>query len=294
MVEKPTVASKIFDIFNLIFLLLITLVCILPIWYILMLSMSDKLAVSSGAVGLWPVGFNLKSYTEILKDSRFWTSFWNSIMRVILGGVIGILAIVLTAFPLSRTKAEFPRRNFFMWVLIICMLFSGGLVPWYLNIKNLGLLDSIWALVFGGGLQVFNVILVVNFFRNLPKELEEAAWVDGAEPIYILFKLFIPLSLPVIATVSLFTVVYHWNEYFQGLVLMSRSEHYPLQTYIQQLVVPASAENLTEEQMLAMATLSNEALNAAKVFIAMIPVLIIYPFAQKYFVHGITLGSVKG
>ena len=294
MVEKPTLPSRVLDICILIFLLLVTLLCVLPIWYILMLSLSDKLAVSSGAVGLWPVGFNLKSYTEILGDSRFWTSFWNSIKRVVLGGGIGIFAVVLTAFPLSRTKAEFPQRNIFMWILIICMLFSGGVVPWYMNIRNLGLLDSIWALVFGGGLQVFNVILVVNFFRNLPKELEEAAWVDGAEPFYILFRLYIPLSLPVIATISLFTVVHHWNEYFQGLVLMSRAEHYPLQTYIQQLVVPTVADNLTEEQMLAMGTLSNEALNAAKVFIAMIPVLVIYPFAQKYFIHGITLGSVKG
>lgn len=294
MVEERGIGSKIFDVINTVVLVVIGLVCIVPLWYILMVSVSDKLAVSSGQVSFWPVGLNFEAYKQIMGDEKFFGAVWTSVQRVVLGGSIGIGTIILTAFPLSRTKEEMPFRNALMWILVICMLFSGGLVPWYLNIKNLGLLDSIWALVFAGGLQVFNVILVVNFFRGQPKEMEEAAWIDGADPYYILWSIFIPLSKPVIATVSLFTVVFHWIEFFQGLVLMSRPEHYPLQTYIQQLVVVQVSDNVTEEQLQQLALLSNQALDAAKIFIAMLPVLCIYPFAQKYFVHGIMLGSVKG
>jgi multiple sugar transport system permease protein/putative aldouronate transport system permease protein len=258
-----------------------------------MVSLSDKAAVAGGMVRLFPVGFNLTSYYEIIKDPKFFSSFWISIQRVIIGGSAGLVCTILMAYPLSKNTREFPLRNVFMWVLVFCMLFNGGLIPWYLTVKNLGLLDTIWALSFSGGLGVFNVILMMNFFRNLPKELEEAALVDGAGPWYILYRLFVPMSKPVIATVSLFLAVGHWNEFFQGLVLMSKPERFPLQTYIQQLVVRLDTTNMTTEQLITYSLLSNRSLNAAKIFVAMIPILMIYPFLQRYFISGITLGSVK-
>lgn len=293
MVIHKTPGEKAFDIFNLILLILISLLCFLPLWYVLCVSFSDKASVNAGIISFWPIGFNTLSYQRILEESAFFRSFWISVQRVVLGTAVSISTLLLMAYPLSRTKKQFPHRNLFMWALIFCMLFNGGTVPWYLTIRSYHLIDSIWALVLAGGLPVFNVILVVNFFRNLPPALEEAAYVDGAGPWRIFLRIYLPLSGPVIATVVLFTMVGYWNEFFQGLVLTTRQENYPLQTYIQQLVVSVNMQTMNEEQIKLTAQLNNKSLDGAKIFIAMIPILAIYPFLQKFFVTGITLGSVK-
>ncbi|WP_274650966.1 carbohydrate ABC transporter permease [Paenibacillus humicola] len=296
MVKDMTIGSRLFNIVLIVILLGITLTCILPIWYTLALSLSSKAAAAGGLVWLWPVGFNLNSYRELLSDTQFFHSFWISVQRVAIGLVLNFFVVALMAYPLSRSTREFPQRNALMWILVFTMLFNGGLIPLYLTVKALGMINSIWALVLVAGAThglVFNVILTVNFFRNLPKELEEAALVDGAGPWIMLTRVFIPLSVPVLATVSLFNIVMHWNEFLYGLIFMTREEFYPLQTYIQQLVVVFNPNILDEEQMKMMASLSNRTLNAAKVFIAMIPILAVYPFLQRYFIHGITLGSVK-
>lgn len=293
MVKEATLGSKVFDIVLIVLLVGVSLLCILPIWYTLAVSLSENSAAAAGQVRLWPVGFNLNSYREIMDDSKFFNSFWISIQRVVLGAIVSFVVTVLMAYPLSKTTKDFRLRNVLMWILVFTMLFNGGLIPWYQTVKALGLINNIWGLVLGHSVPVFNVILVVNYFRNLPKELEEAALVDGAGPWYMLVKLYIPLAVPVLATVTLFSIVYHWNEFFNGLVLMSRADHYPLQTYIQQLVVIIDASTLNTEQLKRMSELSNQTLNAAKIFIAMIPVLLVYPLLQRFFIHGITLGSVK-
>lgn len=293
MVRETTLGSKAFDLLLVVLLVGISLLCVLPIWYTLAVSLSENSAAAAGLVRLWPVGFNLNSYQEIMSDSKFFNSFWISVKRVVLGASLNFAVTVLMAYPLSKSSKHFPARNIFMWILIFTMLFNGGLIPWYQTVKALGLINSIWALVLGHSVPMFNVILVVNYFRNLPKELEEAALVDGAGPWYMLIKVFIPLAVPVLATVTLFSIVYHWNEFFNGLVLMSKADQYPLQTYIQQLVVIIDANTLDMEQIKRLSELSNQTLNAAKIFIAMIPVLIVYPFLQRFFIHGITLGSVK-
>ena len=171
MIENKSLGSKIFDIVNVVILVLITLICILPVWYVLCVSLSSREAVNAGEVALWPVGFNLLSYQKIMGESDFFGSFLVSIERVILGTGVSMLCILLAAYPLSRTKKQFPQRDIFMWIFVFCMLFNGGTVPWYVTMKNYGLMDSIWGLVLGMGLQVFNVILAVNFFKNLPVEL---------------------------------------------------------------------------------------------------------------------------
>jgi putative aldouronate transport system permease protein len=295
MVRETTAASKIFDTLLIIVLALVTILCILPIWYTLMISFSDKSAAAGGIVSFWPIGFNLASYHEIMKDSAFLHSFWVSIQRVVLGAALSFIVTVLMAYPLSKSTKDFRLRNVLMWTLVFTMMFSGGLIPLYQTIKAYGLIDSIWVLVLSGGLPIFNVILVINFFRNLPKELEESAFVDGAGPWYTLFKIFVPLSVPVLATVTLFSIVGHWNEFFSGLVFMTKPENYPLQTYIQQMVVQVDMSEINNdpEELKRLSELSNQTLNAAKIFIAMIPILAVYPFLQRFFIHGITLGSVK-
>ena len=294
MIENKSIGSKVFDVVNVVILILITLVCILPVWYVLCVSLSSREAVSAGKVALWPVGFNLLSYKKVLGEGNFFTSFLVSIKRVVLGTGASMVCILLAAYPLSRTKKQFPKRGIFMWIFVFCMLFNGGTVPWYITMKNYGLMDSIWGLVFGMGLQVFNVILAVNFFKNLPVELEEACFIDGGGPWRNLISIYIPLAKPMVATISLFTIVQYWNEFFQGMVLSTKQSSYPLQTYIQQMVVTLDYSSMNVEQIAQAMKLNNQSLDAAKIFIAMIPVLIIYPFLQKYFVSGITLGSVKG
>lgn len=295
MVKDKSVGSRALDIGLVIILSLITLSCILPIWYTLAISLSSKSAAAAGSVWLWPVDFNFFSYMKLMDDGQFFRSFWISIQRVVLGAILNLIVVAMMAYPLSKSTREFKQRNVLMWILVFTMLFNGGLIPLYLTVKALGLINNIWSLVLVAGAHsvVFNVILAVNFFRNLPRELEEAALVDGAGPWRILIQVFLPLSVPVLATVTLFTIVTHWNEFLYGLIFMTHQEYYPLQTYIQQMVIVFDPNILDEDQMKMMAELSNRTLNAAKIFIAMIPVLAVYPFIQRYFIHGITLGSVK-
>lgn len=293
MIQGKSIKRKIFTGFNFVILMLLVLSCIVPLWYTLCISLSGKAAVAGGMVSLWSVDFTLSSYQAIIKDMGFLRSVGISVARVVLGTIFSLTVILLMSYPLSKSKREFKYRDIFMWILIFCFLFNGGLIPWYITMKNYGLINTMAGLVLAGGVPVFNVILVMNFFRNIPKSLEEAAIVDGAGAWLILLRVIIPISKPVIATVTLFTIVNYWNEFFQGLVLSTTEKMYPLQTYIQQMVVTLNMTNMTLEQYQKVSQLSNQGLNAAKIFVALIPVLLIYPFLQKYFITGITLGAVK-
>jgi len=294
MIEERSLISKLWNWLNILLIIMLTIVCILPVWYTLVVSISDRSVVAAGEVFLLPKSITLSSYETIMSESQFFKSFFISVQRVVYGSMITFFVVLLMAYPLSKTSKDFKYRNIIMWLLIFCMLFNGGLVPWYMTMKSIGMINNIWGLVLGGGLPVFNVILVMNFFRNLPKEMEESALMDGAGPWRILFGIFLPLSTPVLATVLVFTIVGHWNEFFQALVLMTKNENYPLQSYIRQVTANVDLSKMDAESVKRLTSLSNQTLNAAKIFISMLPLLIIYPFFQKYFVKGITLGSVKG
>lgn len=295
MIENKTVGSVVFKVFNYTLLTILALSCLYPLWYELCMSLSNKLATDSGLVTFYPIGLTTRSYELIMGDGIFWNSFLISVMRVVIGTVWTMVIIIMMAYPLSKSSRVYKPRTVLMWVLVFCMLFSGGTVPWYITVSKYGLINNFFALIVAGSVPVFNVLLLMNFFRNLPKDIEEAAVVDGAGPWRILWQIIVPCSVPVIATVVLFTSVGFWNEYFQGLVLMQTQDKYPLQTYIRQITVQIPVGvTLTAEQYQQLAQNSNKGLDAAKVFIAMIPMLVVYPFLQKYFVSGIMLGAVKG
>ena len=255
-----------------------------------------RLMSQANMVGLIPVGFSTAAYEEILEDSQFWHSFLISVERVVLALIINFVLIVLMAYPLSKTNAQFRGRNIYANLMIFAMLFNGGMIPTFLVVKSYGLLNTVWALVLPGAVPIFNVILVMNFFAAVPKELEEAAFIDGANPLQVLTKIFIPISKPVLATVSLFSIVGSWNDFYSGLIYMSKAAYYPLMTYIQSLQI--NVEDLIKQGNLSAvvdsAALGNTNLNAAKIVVAVIPLLLIYPLLQRYFVSGIVVGSVKG
>ena len=292
MIKSKTIGGKTADILIYLTVIFMTMCCLFPLLNMVAISFSDKAAASANMVGLVPVDFTTSAYKTLLGESQFWVSFWISIKRVFLGTIIKMILTILLAYPLSKSKREFKGHDVYMYIVIFAMLFSGGMIPIYLTIKSYGLLNSIWALILPGAVPVFNVILLMNFFKGVPKSLEEAAAIDGASKLTILLKIYLPISMPALATIILFCIVNHWNDFFSGLVYMNKTSMYPLQTYIQQLSVDMS--QITDpEQLKRFAQVSNKTLDAAKIVVSTIPLLIIYPFLQKYFVSGIVIGAVK-
>lgn len=272
------------------------LICLLPLMNIVAISFSSSDAAAANVVGFIPVKFTTAAYEKILEDEQFWRSFGISAVRVVLQLVLNLVLIVLMAYPLSKTEREFKGRTIYMNLLIFAMLFSGGMIPSYLVVKELGLINTIWSLVLPGAVPIFSVIMVMNFFIGVPKSLEEAAVIDGATPIQVLTKVYIPCSKPVIATIALFSIVGSWNDFFGGLIYMTKVANYPLQTYIQSLSV--SLEDILRSggslsTLVNAMEVSKQNLNAAKIVVSVIPLLLIYPLLQKYLITGIVMGSVK-
>lgn len=294
MVENRTKTAKIANAIIYALLALVALSCLYPLWYTLCLSISKKSAVDAGWVSAYPIGFSLANYKKIVSDSVFLNSVWISVRRVLIGTPLTLAVIVLVAYPISKSARSFRGRNFVIWLLVFCMLFGAGLVPWYISMVKLKMINSFWGLILSTGLPIYYVILVMNFFRSIPKELEEAAIMDGAGQWRLLIDIVLPCSLPVLATITLFVGVNYWNEYYNGMLLSTTDTFYPLMTYIKSLVIPINTSvSMTPEQLKEMAKLSNDGLNAAKVFVALVPMLVIYPWLQKYFISGIMIGSVK-
>lgn len=284
--------NKLMDTVVWLIVILMTLCCLLPLLNTLAISFSNNSAVNANQVGILPVGFTLSSYKKLLEDNQFWRSAWISVLRVVLGTGLNMLMMILLAYPLSKSKNRFASRDIYMKLVIFAMLFNGGLIPGYIIVSKLHLLNTIWALVLPGAVPVFNVILLMNFMKGLPEALEEAAVIDGASEWTILTRVVLPISKPGLATVALFCIVNHWNDYFQGLIYMRTPSEYPLQTYIQQLTIDVS--QITDpQQLIYFMTISTRTLNAAKIVVATVPLLVIYPFLQRYFVTGIVIGAVK-
>lgn len=276
-----------------VFLSLLALICILPLINVLSISFSSIRAIQSMEVTLWPVEMTLRSYRFVAGNDAFLRSMGVAAERVLLGTVINLFMIILTAYPLSKESSQFHFRTGYAWVFVFTMLFAGGLVPTYLVIKELGLMDTMWALVLPGAVPVFNVILLLNFIRSLPKELTEAGFIDGAGHWTMLWRIVVPLSLPAIATVALFVIVGHWNEWFSALIYMNDPKHYPLASYLQTVVVRRDYSQMDPTELALLMQLDDRAVHSAQIFLGALPIFCVYPFLQRYFLTGIVMGSVK-
>lgn len=283
-----------FRIANTIFLFLMALLCLLPMYHVLCLSLSSSKAVLSGEVTLLPIGFNAKSYEYIIGKAAYWRAMGMSFLRIALGVPISMLCITLAAYPLSKTKSDFPAQPVLIGFFLFTMLFSGGMIPAYMVVRNTGLIDTIWALILPCAINAYDTFLLMNFFKAIPPDIEESARMDGASQLRILFQIYVPLSLPAMATLAVFIVVGHWNSWFDGMLYMNSEAKYPLQTYLQaSLVTNSSVKLMTKQLAMQKNAISDRSLRAAEIFIASVPVLLVYPFLQKYFISGITLGGVK-
>lgn len=297
MREYKSKSRMIFQIFNYTFLTILTLLCILPIVHVLACSFSSAAYVDAHTVNFLPKGFTLAAYRFVMKNQQFWASFGVTALRLLIGVPVNLILTILAAYPLSKEDYVFRKRKYYMWLYMFAMIFNAGLVPTYLTVKGLGLIDSIWALVLPCGVNVFNIVLMMNFFRGIPREIEESALVDGAMQHTILFKLFLPLAKPSIATITLFSFMGHWNSWMDGRIYMNDIQKYPLQTYLQMMMESSDSTMLNVINLDALAdkmAISGQNIRAAQLFISIIPVLVLYPFLQKYFTAGLVMGSVKG
>ncbi|WP_455616990.1 carbohydrate ABC transporter permease [Eisenbergiella sp.] len=290
--HSKKVGQKAFTLVNTLIMLILSAACLFPVIHIFSVSLSDQAAVAANKVNLLPVGFTLASYQMVAKRAAFWSAFGVSVERVILGVIINTVLTVLVAYPLSKPVSKFKARKYYVWILIFVMVFDGGLIPNYILVKDLGLFDTIWALVLPGAVPIYNIILCMNFMKQLPDTIEEAAMVDGAGYFQRFIRIVLPLSKPAIATITLFSFLNHWNSWFDGKIYNNQSIHYPLQTYLQNLITNRDMTNATDaiENMLT----NTKTLQAAQLFLTLLPILLIYPFLQKYFTKGLTIGAVKG
>lgn len=286
--------EKIFNVINSIFLTLVALLCIAPMVYMLAVSLSDNAQVVAGNVSFWPKKFTLASYEYLISLSSFWNSMLISVERVVISLAFTLFFTALTAYPLSKSATKFLGRPFFAWYFFIPMLINGGLIPTYLTISSLKLLGTIWALILPTTIVTFYVILMLNFFRGIPGEIEEAALIDGAGQWRILFGIYLPLSLPSLATIAVYCSLAQWNEWFNGIIYMNDPSQYPLMSYLQIAVLNVNLDELSPEEAAKLSQIGTQTYKAAQLFVAAIPMVCVYPFLQKYFTKGLTLGSVKG
>ncbi|QJD81910.1 carbohydrate ABC transporter permease [Cohnella herbarum] len=294
MVQPQTLGSRLITASIYSALALMAALCIMPILNVLAVSFSSNTAIDAGKVSMWPVDFTTTAYNYVAQKKEFLASILVSLKRVALGTVINMVLTLFTAYPLSKEVPQFRLRTWYAWIFVFTMLFAGGLVPSYLLVKELGLMDTLWALVLPGAVPVFNVILLLNFIRALPKELLEAGFIDGAGHVQILWRVVAPLSLPALATVGLFTIVGHWNEWFGGLIYMNDPIRYPLASYLQTVVVRLDLTQIrSADEWKLFAELNDRAVRAAQIFLGALPIFCVYPFLQRYFMSGIVMGSVK-
>ncbi len=292
---RDSVGDRIFTTMNYVFLTIILIAVLYPLVYVLSASFSEPAAVTAGEVILWPVRPTLIGYEKIFEHPAIMQGFANSIFYAVVGSTLNVVMTMLAAYPLSRK--DLPGRRFLIVLFFFPMLFSGGLIPFFLVIRDLGLLNTRWALIIPTALSVWNLMITISFIRtSIPEELLEAAQLDGCNDLQYLFRILLPLSGPIIAVLFLFYGVWHWNQYFYALIFLSNKELYPLQLIMREILVfnQLDLSMMSDIQQMAIQQGLKEQLKFTVLVVSSLPVMLIYPLVQRYFVTGITLGSVKG
>ena len=284
--------DKVFKIVTISVVVIIAACCLFPFLHILAISFSNKTAVIRGDVLLWPVNFDLSAYKAVFTNKGLMDSMWFSLLLTAVYTVFALVMTILCAYPLSRPGLKF--KSPILLYILFTMYFSGGMIPGYLNIKSLGLLDTFWVLVFPTVLSTYNMILMKSFFQSMPRELEESAYVDGANDLVVLIKIVLPLSKAMLATIALFYAVSRWNGFMDAILYINDESMYTIQLRLRQLIQSSQVSSMMEEIPEMKKDLIAETIKAACMVFSMIPVMIIYPWLQKYFVKGVMIGSVKG
>jgi len=291
---KESLSSRIFDVFNTLFMIFIIVIMLYPFLHVIALSLSETSEIMKGNVNIIPRGFNVEGYKLILTSPQLWIAYKNTIIYAVLGTFITLLFTSLMAYPLAIN--DFVAKKFITVYLTITMFFSGGLIPTFLLIRNLGLINTIWVMVLPGCVSAYNVVVFRTFFQGISPELRESAYLDGANDFIILFAIILPLSKALLATFGLFSMVGHWNSWFDALIYLNEEKKYPIQMILRKIlfVSNASAANDAAQVMIESRLVHPKNIQMAVIVVTIAPIMCVYPFLQKYFVQGVMIGSIKG
>ena len=295
--KKMSRDDLIYEIITKMFLVVVMIVIIYPVYFVLVASFSDPIYVNSGEMLFWPKGFTLLGYQRVFKDSRIWIGYRNTIMYTVLGTILGVAATMLAAYSLSRK--DLPGRKIIMFLFIFTMYFSGGMIPYYLVVKGLGLVNSRTLMILSGAVSVYNIIIARSFLEaNIPEELKDAANIDGCGNARFFAQIVVPLSKAVIAVIALYLAVSYWNSYFNAMIFLTDTDKYPLQLYLRQILLTvsesASMDSSLDPQALIQLQQMGQVIKYGVIVVATFPIICVYPFIQKYFLKGVMIGSVKG
>lgn len=292
-IRKRKVLSA-FDVVLILVSIIIMLIIAYPLFFVIIASFSDPKAVLGGKITFWPIGFNLESYKMILQEPKIWSGYRNTIFYTVTGTLINFILTTLTAYPLSRK--DMPLRWLLTFFITFTMLFSGGMIPVYMVVRGLNMTDTVWAMIIPGAISTYNMLVMKNYFQSsIPEELHEAAAIDGCGHFQSLVRVVLPLSTPIIAVIILFYAVGHWNSFFNAIIYLRDQRLYPLQIILRDIMLQNSLEAVGGD-MIGMyeKVMRGETMKYAVILVASAPVLVFYPFVQKYFVKGIMVGAVKG
>ncbi|EMS69482.1 carbohydrate ABC transporter permease [Ruminiclostridium cellobioparum] len=281
-----------FKAFNFIFMLIVVFVTLFPFLYMFAMSFSSNTAILQGKVFFLPVEFTIKPYLRILEQKDFWTGYRNTVLYTVTGTAVGLFMTTICAYPLS--KKRLLGRGLLLKLIVFTMYFGGGLIPTYLLVNSLHMTDKIWALIIPGAISPYNMLIMKTFFEGIPQSLEEAAAIDGLNELGILIKIVMPLSKPILATISLFVAVWFWNDWFYPLIYINNNIRYPVTLFLRNVIMGSQMAAKNGQVMDSGASVvMPQSLQAATVMLVTIPILLVYPFIQKYFVQGMMIGSIK-